>query len=340
MSILWCGGEDIDFPNYSGLAVIRPDMSEAFRAEYCRATLYSLPKSTSNAFAGGPVTSAWLSAQMYIAVAGSSHYVLDETWIIGLVKDPTTLDGIVITINGSDPGAIAISKTSSGVITPLVTASIALDAYGVAHLYKLDLEISNYGASSTINLYINQVLWATFSGDCTVAGVTDLSAVCIGGQSDIYHGYAAVSEIIIADEDTRAFPGLFTIIPNAQGTTDQWTGDYSTVNTVGASEDNPNYSNTISQDQQFNPAPFASGAYIVKALKTSAFATKTADAAAIDLALGYSDGITTVVGSTNSLDTSYKTYEQLDSTNPITSQPFVQTEMNALQFDLRTVSVI
>jgi hypothetical protein len=40
-----------------------------------------------------------------------------------------------------------------------------------------------------------------------------------GATSDTYW-----SEIIVADEDTRKWTGLYTLAPNGAGTTNQWSG--------------------------------------------------------------------------------------------------------------------
>ena len=61
MSILWCGGEDIDFPNGNAVSVTN---NSGFwsRSGYTRCSLSSsggISKSTY--FPGGPVTSAWIT---------------------------------------------------------------------------------------------------------------------------------------------------------------------------------------------------------------------------------------------------------------------------------------
>jgi hypothetical protein len=119
------------------------------------------------------------------------------------------------------------------------------------------------------------------------------------------------------------------------GATDDWTGVYSTINQTTLSDANPNYVDINTKDQQFNITDLPSGAFIIKAVKIAARAAKAAGTPT-QIALGYNSGGSVAVGSDIALATAYATYESLDSINPVTAAAFVQSEMNALQVDVRS----
>jgi hypothetical protein len=148
----------------------------------------------------------------------------------------------------------------------------------------------------------------------------------------------AFSEFILADEDTRGFPGLMTMALTGAGTTDSWTGIFSTINQTVISDTTPNFTNTVTQDQQFNITDLTAGTFVIKAVKIAARMAVSATPTATQVKLGYNSGgsVAFGTGATKTPTTAYTTYDQLDATNPVTAAAWAQSDMNALQLDMRS----
>jgi hypothetical protein len=148
-----------------------------------------------------------------------------------------------------------------------------------------------------------------------------------------------ISEVIVANEDTRAFPGLATLALTGAGTTDQWSGVFSTINQTSFSDTSPNFTNTNAQDQQFNITDLPAGVFTIKAVKIAArSAVSTSGAVPTKVAFGYNSGGTVAVGTAQALSTGYITMQQVDNINPVTGLPWVQSDINALQLDMRSAT--
>src|ERR1051326_4208366 len=113
MAILWCGGEDIDFPN--GAAPTVDTTAGYFRAGYARCalgttlTLNALAQSC--VFPGGGVTSAWVSARFYLKGG------LNSTWSglknIGVADSAGGTggrNGVYVGQNNATPGKLCLFK--------------------------------------------------------------------------------------------------------------------------------------------------------------------------------------------------------------------------------------
>jgi hypothetical protein len=331
MSILWCGGEDIDFPN--GNPPIVTSTGGGFRAGYARCGLIpNISASQSATFAGGAVTSCWLSFREWWEVNGSNLGA--STKIIGLTKSGTSGSGIWLSSPAAGGNRLAICKYDGSTRTELVVESGFSYPHGT--LLRFDIQVISYGASGTVNVYLNGVLVVTYTGNIAVSGVSDLDRIwLLGGHDPAYGG--GFSEIIVADEDTRAFPGLVTLALTGAGTTDDWTGAYTQINGTVISDASPVYVNTNNKDEQFNVTDLPSGAFRIKAVKLAArAAVSSSGATPTKIALGYNSGGTVAVEADQTLTTAYDTYESISQVNPVTSAEFVQSDMNALQINVRS----
>ena len=319
MSILWCGGEDIDFPN--GSATFFTGGSQ--RAGYARIAIAANGARWSLPFAGGAVTTAWFSAQVYAASPLGSQKIF----------------GLGLSTSGSGKG-LYIGNASTATKTVLysydgttftVLATEAGTSIPTSGLFKVDVFLQNYGASATVTVYVNGNSILTFSGNVAVSGVSNLDSAVLGPSSGNFYS----SEIIVADEDTRSF-GLVTMAPNAAGTTNQWTGAFTNVNPTTINDANADFTNTAAQDQQYNLIDLPSGTFNIKAVKIAARAMHTSGSTATGVQLGVNSGGTVNVGSTQTLTTAFTTYERLMATNPVTSAAWAQSDMNPLQIDIRS----
>jgi len=333
MSILWMGGEDIDFPN--GGAVSVDTSGGHYRSGFARSAVYQNSMGTwsrSTQFQGGAITSGWVSARLYtMNNFGNTGYNMPKVFGLGLSG---TNKGLFIgSASGAGNGAkIALVKSDGTTDTQLAAEGGA--SLGVNSLFSVALQVVNYGASATVNVFVNGVLVISYTGDVTVTGMTNFDCVTLVRTSG--QGNVAASEVIVADEDVRGFQGLVTLALTAAGTTDQWTGLYSTINQAAFSDTTPNYSNTNNQDQQFNVTDLPGALGIVPIVKITARMAKSASTPT-KVGLGYNSGGTVGfgTGADKTLDVVYATFEQYDTVNPVTGVQFTQSEVNALQLNLR-----
>ena len=320
MAILWCGGEDLDFADFTGCSM---STTLGFRSSYARAgiTLGDAAAAVSNQFSGGAVTSCWVRFYQLGNGFATNKFV-------GLGAFGTPYKGLWVGTGTSD-SKVAIWK--------YVTSWTKLAEESGNHYVNtgllIDVQLISYGATGTINVYANGVLAVTYTGDLSVSGVSGFDCVMLGAVST--NSNPIVSEIIVSDTDTRNFPGLKTLAPTSDGTTTDWTGAYTEVDEATISDADVNYTDTADKDQAFNVSNMPTGSFVIGAVKIACRATKSEDASIGKIALGYYSG-STAVGDDQSLTTAWATYESLDLTNPVTGAAFQQSEMNDLQINVRS----
>jgi hypothetical protein len=328
MSILFAGGEDIDFPN--GNAPFVATAAGSFRVGYGRCTIS--PGSTAPAFirgvtlSGGALTSCWLSAQVYLTNSG------DNGPFIGLTSGVTG-KGLYV---GMKSGANNANLVAANGASYTVLATEATTRFTALVLHKLEMQLINFGASATVNVYLDGSLLFTFSGDVTAGnGLTSLDSVSIGLIRTNWSILA--SEIIVANEDTRGWPGLVTMAPNALGTTNAWSNTaFTNVNPTTINDANATFTNTTAQDNQYNLIDPPSGVYKVGAVVISARAMSTAGATAANIQMGFKNGAATAVAASHATTTAFATYQDIFAVDPTTSAAWVAADLTNLQLNLRS----
>jgi hypothetical protein len=333
MAILWCGGEDLDFPN--SVAPTVSTTAAQFRAGYARCNVTPPVVNTmikSMVFPGGAVTSAWVTFRAYITSVGARNSLAFGFGLSGTAK------GLFIGSDSASFQKTALSKYDGTTITQL--ASEAGTSIPTASVHRWDIQLTNYGASATVNVYLDGALLINFSGDVTVSGVTNVDSIFIGLQANSSTTWAS-SEIIVADEDTRSFPGLVTMAPNGAGTTTNWTNNaFTNLNGTTISDAQPVSSNTNAQLQEYNLIDLPTGTFVIKAVMIAARMAKSQAPGVTQVELGYNSGgsVAYGTGATKALTTGYTTYNQLDSINPVTGVAWVQSDMNGLQIDMQALT--
>jgi hypothetical protein len=250
------------------------------------------------------------------------------------VSGISTEKGLWIGVGASDGLKIALYKYDGTTKTVLGTTSSAQFIDNVTTEKRIDLQVTSYGASSTLNVYVNGGLVITYSGDCTVSGVTNLDCVGIRG----YFGqFTGMSEFIVSSEDTRGY-SLLTMAPTGAGTTGDWTGTYADIDEVTKDDADVVYTDTVTQDEQYNATDPPSGSYSVPYVVVKARATKTVGATATKVGLGVNHGGTVDAGTLQSVTTGWETYERIMSQNPVTVADWESSQLAALQINLRSGS--
>jgi hypothetical protein len=334
MAILWCGGEDIDFPNGSACSTVTT--TTYFRTAYARGSVYgSTGTAWSQAFPGGAVTSAWLSYQWGFFPENSNGSLTTGKLAVGL-GNTSFSDGRGIWLRTSTTGGWDIVKFDGTTVTALATGGAALWG-AVITQGRVDMQISSYGSSSSINLYVNGNFYLGFTGNSSVTSLTNLNSVLLAASPSGNFGVVGNgSEFIVADEDTRSF-SLKTMAPAGAGTTTNWTGLFSAINPVTQNDANAVFTNTVAQDTQFTTTGLPAGTFAVRQVKVTARMAATAGSTATKVATGFNLGGTVSVGTPfGPLGTAFSDKESFYNLNPVTSAAWTTTQLSTAQIDLES----
>jgi hypothetical protein len=327
MNILWAGGEDIDFLTLNGANITTANA----RAGWSR-VMIQMPNSAnivarSLPFSGGAVTSAWLSFRLFynypsanllfagFGLSGTSNW-------LGVGGNGTQLQ--LCTYNGGTRTLLS-SEIGATLISPAMN--------------RIDMQVTNYGASATVNVYLNSNLVISFTGDVRGTGMTNFDSVFIVNGPNYQPNY--FSEFIVADSDTRALLGLQTLALTGAGTTAAWTNNtYTNINGTIFSDTNPTYVNTAAADQEYTVGPVTPQVCSVVAVVQNARMAASAGSTPTHVKMGYGSAGAGYFGSgaQKTPGVGFAPYQQIDQTNPITGVAFTRADLTApLQLDLQSV---
>lgn len=282
-------------------------------------------------------------ANYVMAELGSTYTNLWVTWR-GYLASTTSTSGYPLLVFGRS-GTKRVGVFGSGTTSKLCVGKIDASnsftnlasetgTYSTATLYKFDLQIINYGASGTINLYransdgTGSSLIATYTGDLTTNSETALSQIFLGVSAPIASsGQGYFSELVVSTTDTRGM-GLSTLAPAANGNAFQWSGSYTDVNdtaTVDATFITANANNDLAQttiDTSLLGTPSGIEAVIISHRSR---AGATIPKVTPNLRLGGTDYFGTQITPA----AGFTTYQEIFATNPNTSTAWVYTDLTA-----------
>jgi len=326
MSIIWCGGEELDFIKNS---VNAPAFASSYsRTSYARGAIQLYAHNTpylSNIF-----TSVNSNTWLHWYMQHQSGTVIDTNCFPVGLYNSVTGDAIGVNFNASDYWCIS-KRTAAGTITNFVEDTVA--AISLNTLTSYDLHIETYGSSGAIHFYRNGNLMLTYTGDITVGSTTDFNQVQLRRINSTWGTY--ISEIIVADEDTRLM-SLKTLAPNAAGDTNNWEGTYANIDELAYSDADTIYTDTVEEDAIFNLTGMPAGDFICKAVKIVFRGTD--GVGGIGVQAGIKTNSALHLGSTITLGGVWDQYEQLYNQNPETLNRFTPAEIEALQIAFRSKS--
>ena len=309
MTILWCGGEDIDFecignidfytsqdcydPNYSRHAI-----------EIAGGTLLSPPIT--------PFTSMWLHVLMF-----------NNNPFFGRFGFHNSTSGAFIGCYAVATGEMYFGTydgSSYNALSDILSGKIV----GTRETY--DIQLVNYGSNGTVNIFKDKTLINSYTGDLTVLSETELDQVTFYDGSSLYKMFC--SEIIIADEDTRGMH-LLTLVPDSAGDNNDWNGTYVDVDDRNEDDLNYIYTDVASNNVQFGVTGITGTDKLVRMVKV------TSKIAQPSGSLGIKHGIKTNsalhLSSEITPETYFNSHEVYYTVNPETTNPFTSAELDALQ---------
>lgn len=325
INILWCGGEDIDFS--AGTAPVVDTDAAKYRAIWARCALRGNAGQTSKGtpLPGGAVSTLWLAARLRYGSSFTSSFQAAQ---FGIIRSGTA-KGIFVGNTSGANSKISLYKYD-GTTATLLASQAGTSVVNSAQT-RLDMQIANFGASATINVYLDEALIISFSGDASISGIADLDQVCsMTSASSLNDGFWW-SEVVVADGDTRQIPGLLTLALTGAGSTDEWTGAYSDINSATFSDTTPNYVDIVDKIQQFNITDAPTGIADIVAIKVSARMARSSGSTPTSVALGFKNGASIVLGADIPVSTAYANYEQY-----LTSSMPTYANMNALQLEAKS----
>lgn len=296
MAILWCGGEDIDFPNGAPVGVTTVSGRYASGAR-CAITS---PTGMAKSLVYPGMTSGWLSCHIYSVTAPQANKGFFGAGSSGSDK------GLFVGI-GASTGKLALLSYDGSTWT--VLASEAGTSFSSSTLHRLDFQLINYGASSTVNIFLNGVLLITYSGSTSISGVSSFDSLYIYSSNAGSYLYY-LSGVIVADEDTRTM-SVVPLVPNAAGDALTMTGAYTTVDDVSIDDADLVYGNTVGHQALYGLSGAPAGTFVVKALRIAARAAKSSGSTPTSLNLGYKSGGSVNVSDNHALTTGWATYERM-----------------------------
>jgi len=350
MSALWWAcGEDIEFPTRH--TYMKSDTAATKRrTAYVRAALGNTASgATTHTTIGAvmadgvplaaPLNDGWFSCQYFhFLTAGESGSAARPSVGLG---GSAVVGGLFIGRLQTNYDKLALFKiTSAGVATTLAVE--VASTYTSAALARFDIHFTGWDSvSGTVDVYLNgaSTPQLSFSGDLTCSGVPDLDRFRLMGDSKPGEvaDYQHVSEVIIADEDTRSFAGVASLAPTAAGTTNTFdTGAYTDVDEVVVDDADLIASATVAQEFDCNINDLPAGDFVVRGIKVSARAVRGATGPAT-LKVGVNSGGTRDTAD-RSLTTALETHERMMELNPITGLRFTTAETNALQICLKSAT--
>lgn len=222
-TLLFSGGEDIDFLCNSGGTCSVDQNAAAYRSAWSREAYDANGTTTdpaTNRFAT-PVFPAnstiWVHAQFCVQNGGCANTATTSASQMLRILDSSGNPTLIVRGTGTNGQVKVSSRTSGGTFTDLVTCN---SAFG-ATLEQLDVYI-NYGTSGEVTLYANSASVCDYTGNVTNGdGATTLDQVEFASPHNGYNG--AWSEVIIATTDTRSM-ARFTANTTGNGNTTGFSG--------------------------------------------------------------------------------------------------------------------
>ena len=334
-NILDAYGEDGDWQYYNGnvgAGGVVIQTGYGFRSGYARCcVMFSSGLQTfgQRLWPGGPVTTAWFSMRMYLSGININHNLVNPKFI-GFC-DASGLERIAVIQSGTNsplPNQYDVFKVDALGNTTLLFTTISGFSGAPSVPDKVDF-FFDYSTTGTLSMYINGAQVGTYSGDITTDGITQLAGTYQGAASYSAGSYG-YSECILADGDTRDL-SVVTCYASGAGSTDQWTGAYTNVNTITVNDGVFDTTTTSGDVQLYTMTGITTGNFDILTLVTNIRATQGAGLLT-HIALAQEISGTQYATSAKNFPTSFGPVQFIQELNPATGQLWTQSDVNAVGF--------
>lgn len=328
MSFYFVGGEDHDFSPI-GSCFVNTANTTARRTANARCSLIVAAAAVNDGWQGAltaAVSDFWFTARFFNeAVFGT------QDWLVFLDGSTRRL---LIKLDASGHIIIA-TRDATPTTTTLATSTLVLGLGVTPH--KLDVQVS-YGASGSVNVYVDGVLWVSYSGDVTTNSATTLSGFVLGSTSG--NGSAVVywSEIVCGTADTRHM-SVITLPPAANGNTFAWSNTYASVDETTINDADLCASSSANDVMQTTVTSSGiTGTPAIRAVAVSARAMKGASGPT-QIQMNVRTGGSDYFSGTLALETSFGRVSNIWETNPNTTAAWLYTAPTAVGFNIGAKSI-
>ncbi len=205
-------------------------------------------------------------------------------------------------------------------------------------LNRFDIRIRLHGTTGVLEFYVNEVLRMSYSGALTTQND---SMDYVFFSSDVCNGCTkCYSEIVFADASTLGYR-LYSLTPTGPGVQSDFSGTYLDIDDVAPDPLDFINSDTVGHVTLFALSDLATAfnRYGVVAVSAIVNAAITPDSAIADLQIALRSGSTNYFTENLGVPKDSQTFVRkvILETNPVTSNPWSFTEINALQLGVRAV---
>lgn len=264
------GNEDIDFP----IQISGPSWTsnnQYYRSGYQRCAVLFPNSVFTGQKVGGYFTetdTVWISWHMYANIGFRGAWNTELLSLYGSNGKRCALIG-----NGSRTVSVVVyddqqTPITKGVSSPMINAQVV----------RYDFSISySQGGRPALVLYENGFEIFSYTGIIGVEGYTMMNRFQIGNVNENPDYYTCISEVIVADEDTRAL-NLVALVPTANGTSHtDWTGSVSDINEITSNTSTVITSgNSVDQVQSYTVSNLPSSNTAIRCVQISANAIRGA----------------------------------------------------------------
>jgi hypothetical protein len=233
MTILFAGGEDVDFTKV-GTVTVDTATTAARDTVLTRCSMKVLSGTITDCIQGAlvaPTTSFWFTARSYFATFSGSNAITSNNFIVFQDGISRRLHLSVVASSYAAGAFYQLIKVdNSGTRTVLQTSSILPTALTKQ---KFDFFV-NYAVSGQVIVYLDGTEIINYSGDVTTNSATTISHFDLGQlvSASGAGGTATFwTEVIASTLDTRSLR-LVTMPPAANGNTFAWTNSYASIDEI------------------------------------------------------------------------------------------------------------
>lgn len=256
--------------------------------------------------------------------------------------------GDIVNIKDTETGTILfqIGSTSSGSLLTLrywngssfVSVAVASRVHSNNTRYKFDINLVISDTVGIFNIYLNDVLVLSYTGDTKWTSATTVSCIEFlnGYTSSFWYNYSGV---ILADEDTRALV-FHQEQPTANGANTAWTGGYTDVAKLTRNDSTFIESGTANQVETYTSGDVNSAlnSHTVKAVVLALRARKGSTGPQNLQGAVRQSGADYFSSNVGALSAAFASKNAVMLVNPATSATWTISEINAAEFGVKSIT--
>ena len=272
-----------------------------------------------------PTTDIWFHATVYTDSEDSTNFWLLYSGTIAVFR---------LFITGSSPYQMQYYDLDTTSWVVIADVGDTLHSLIDRKVVQLDFEVKVHATEGRFALYVNGELASEYTGDTTVAGITDVNWFRCGGSNDS-PSETAWTEMIISSTSTLEYRSKLLRL-TADGAEDEWTGDFShlteteeaLMNAEVMQSDTADQVQTLEVEDYIVPVGYEIAAVTVNV----AFSMGTTGPQ--NLELGVQSGASTSSDTITGLPLGQQNLSYVAEVDPATGLPWTSAALNALKISL------